>query len=164
MKICFKCNTEKELSDFYRHSQMSDGRLNKCKVCTKEESKNNYYEKSKSIEFNEKERIRSREKYYRLNYNKKSHDYKKNKPWLNSSKYKNLNRKFKVPTGYELHHWSYNNEDIEDVFLMKKKQHRQAHTYIKFNLETKMFIDLDGNLLKTKKEHLEYLIKKNIQF
>lgn len=38
-KVCFKCSENKVLSDYYKHKQMGDGHLNKCKTCTKSDAK-----------------------------------------------------------------------------------------------------------------------------
>lgn len=40
-KTCFKCGIEKPLDDFYKHPQMADGHVNKCKDCNKKDVQEN---------------------------------------------------------------------------------------------------------------------------
>jgi hypothetical protein len=49
MKTCFKCLCSKPLDAFYAHSKMSDGRLNKCKDCTKADVKRHRQENLERI-------------------------------------------------------------------------------------------------------------------
>lgn len=79
MKICFKCNHMKPLSEFYRHSQMKDGHLNKYKECAKLDVSSNY---------------KNNRDYY-VEYYKKREQTEKRK--LQKTKYQK-NRRAKNPT------------------------------------------------------------------
>jgi len=156
-KVCFKCLKEKDLNDFYKHSKMSDGRVNKCKECNKNDVRNNYIIKSEDINYILKERERNRLKYQRLNYKEKQKVWDIEKPWKKTATYKNLHRKFKCQKGIELHHWNYNKEYLEDIFFLNVKSHKKLHTNLVFDKETLMFRTLDNQLLDTKIKHEEFM-------
>jgi len=161
-KKCFKCGEILSLDCFYKHLKMSDGHLNKCKSCTKNDSKLNYIIKSKDDEFIKKERERGREKYKRLNY--KDKNWNELKLWTKKSLYKNLSRKLNPKDGFELHHWNYNDDFLECIILIDKKNHKLAHKFLILDIKSKLFFDLDGNKLDTKKKHCDYLISKGVAF
>lgn len=79
MKVCRTCNLEKELGDFYKHSKMADGHLNKCIQCVKERVKTHrVLNRDKIIaeakkRANEPNRIASRKKYQQSEKGKLAH-------------------------------------------------------------------------------------------
>lgn len=167
MKICFKCNTEKPLTQYYKHKQMSDGYLGKCKQCTKNDTKKRVDILLNDPEWVEKEKSRHRDKYHRLEYREKhkpTPEMKKkamdnyNKKYPEKRKVKSLCNNIKpVIKGNHLHHWSYKSIHARDVIELSVKNHNTAHRFLKYDQDTFMYKTLDGLLLNTKELHLKYI-------
>lgn len=73
MKTCFKCKMNLPLTEFYKHPRMADGRLNKCKTCTKKDVKENWGSK------------REHYRAYRREYEKRPHVYASKKRYRNTA-------------------------------------------------------------------------------
>ncbi len=173
-KVCFKCLEEKLVSDFYKHKQMGDGFLGKCKTCTKKDT----FERTKILtstpEGLEKERARHRDKYYRLEYKEKHKPTpEKKKEIINRHKAK-YPEKYKAKSlsshlspvikGNHLHHWNYNIHCAKDVIELSIEEHNKAHRFLKYDKQFFLYKDPIGNLLDTKEKHIAFLKVKGIKF
>ena len=163
MKKCFKCNDVKDLKEFYKHPQTSDGYLNKCKTCCKKDVSINYKNKSSEGDYIEKERKRGRDKYHRL-YSGTTKSNTKNSAtydlrYPEKKKAKSASSKVKTPfDGAERHHWSYNDCDFLDVIFLSKKEHSKAHRFIIYDQERRMYRRFDNNeLLHDRDSHYNFI-------
>ena len=76
-KKCFKCGKVKPLDEFYRHPQMKDGYLGKCKECTKKDIAEDRINNPEKLKARDKKRnglphrVKARKKYAQSSRGKK---------------------------------------------------------------------------------------------
>ena len=87
MKKCFKCGEIKPLSDFYKHPQMPDGHVNKCKECNKRDVRENraakveYYREYDKKRFRDDPKVLARNKRYQSSEAGKASTAKSKTKW-----------------------------------------------------------------------------------
>lgn len=163
MKLCFKCNIDKPISEFYPHKTMADGHLNKCKQCVKKDVKERYSVLIEDETFADSERKRGRDKYHRLYVGVKPDHYPPPSIYRGRypEKYRCHTLSAKLPKPFESaekHHWSYNIEHAVNVIWLTKKQHTKAHRFIDYDTAFQMYRRKDTReLLDTKEKHETFI-------
>ena len=125
MKQCRSCGETKPLSEFYKHSKMSDGRLNHCKVCVKDRVNQHRQDNLEKVRAYDRARLQPKRSKYPI-------QYKANGAVNRALKDGDLIRpsscsccgKICVPDG---HHWSYDEKHWLDVIWLCRSCHGKEH-------------------------------------
>ena len=96
-KVCFKCGIEKPIIDYYKHRQMADGHLNKCKDCTKSDVHKHRGENLDKVQAYDRNRPNKEERA------KKQGEYHKYGKGLEAKKISEKNYRNNYPQRYKAH-------------------------------------------------------------
>lgn len=143
MKICNKCNINKEYSGFYKSSAYKDGYMNQCKECKK------YYAALYREENGEKVKILNRisSKKWRLNNSEKTK--KQSKEWRDSNK-----DYIKI---YYKNYYEVNNDKIIQYRIENKENSKNYNS--KYYIENKLNLRLKNDIYKKDRKSKDPLFK-----
>jgi hypothetical protein len=156
-KVCKKCNTEKDICEFYNSKTSKDGKRNSCKECESIE-----YKKWKK---NNKDKVKLQKQRYYTKYPQKKTD--KNKKYGEKYKQREYIRKRKWREDnpeYVSIYYQNNKDKINKKYSIKKKDDPifklQSHYRSKLNKilgakKTKRTFNIIGCTAQQLKEHLE---------
>lgn len=168
MKTCIECKIEKPLDDFYKHPQMVDGHVNRCKECCKKSSDERYKTLIKDPDWKEKERSRNEirgrnreRKTDRRNGIRKSDNQtylEKKERYPEKYLVRKMLKHYPKKSTHHLHHWSYNVEHFDSVIELTVAEHGKAHRFIIYDQERYMYRRIDTmELLDSKESHEQYI-------
>lgn len=154
LKVCRRCGETKSCTEFYIHHATIDHYSHMCKSCELLLKEDYYNQLSADPNWLAQKRLRRKHRFIEENY-ASVRRYRGLYP--EKIKANNAVCKIKKAKGTEYHHWSYLPENRRDVIIMSVKQHHYIHKYMIYDQEQRMFRGLNGVLLSTKSEHIEYI-------
>jgi len=133
-KQCFKCKKMKSLDCFYKHSEMKDGHIGKCKECNKKDVQENYrknkeyYKGYEKIRNKQEKRKNDKFTYMRKYREKYPEKYKARNAVSNALRDNRLKKTKCAICGsgrVEAHHSDYSAPI--DVIYLCIKHHKEIH-------------------------------------
>jgi hypothetical protein len=133
MRNCNKCNTYKELTEFYKNKYRKDGLNLYCKLCNKEyylDNKEHYYQRSKQHYLDNQEKYKEHIKQHRENNKEHYQEYSKQYRENNKEYYKE----------YIKQHRENNKESHKEYSKQHNKQRRQNDPLFKLSCNIRTLI------------------------
>lgn len=128
VKVCFKCEAELPITNFYKHPAMGDGYLGKCKACTRYDVRQNRAAKRDYYNAYDRERSKNPERIKSIRNSRERHKHRASVAVHNAVRRGKMSKRPCEVCGaskVEAHHTDYS-KPLEVMWLCRK-HHAQIH-------------------------------------
>lgn len=153
LKKCACCKLIKPISEYYKCKKYKDGLYCYCKTCDTQKSIK--WKKSLGAEKYKEYRRRNAKKLDVTKYYPIRKLERMRYPEKVIARTASIN--IETKKGFDKHHWSYNKEHWLDIIYLSRADHMTVHRYTIYDQERMMYRNLNGVLLDTKEEYLNYI-------